>query len=129
MSGMKAPQISLRAIFFGMAAVAAALATHRAFWNSALPNHKLLLGDYLVLASLATGLGFVKTVPVRGAFHVTAIFAWAYLACGLHAGFGAMNDAQSLALSTKIGLALMGVCFLLASTVLTYSPERQGSAP
>jgi hypothetical protein len=111
-------KFSIRALLVGTAAIAAALGTHLAFWNPAHANYLLFLGWYLIAVSLLTVLSVSNFIGLRGEFRATTIFGWIYFVCVLKGGFGIqyLSQAQEFVTTTKMGLALMGVCFLIATT-------------
>jgi len=117
-------KFSIRALFAFTAAIAAALGTHVTFWGKGgQENYAIWLGYYLIAASLLTTASFSKVIPLRGAFWATAIFGWAYFLSVLRAGFG-----LEYALPTQLGLSLMGVCFLIAVTVIFLASPIQAEA-
>lgn len=115
---MKYFQFALRDFFFLTAVVAAGLGVHVTFGNAYTGSHTLWLGWYLIALSLLTALCFLGRASLRGIFLTTTIFGWAYLLCVLKLSFwGSPSEARGFADDTKVGLMLLGVCFLIAFTV------------
>ena len=109
-------RFQLADLFVGMAALGAGLAVHLGFWKPGYSNHSLWIGWYLLALSILTVLACVAKKETRGAYQATAAFGWTYLLFALRAGFGValLTDAEWYARNLQIGLAMMGVCLLVA---------------
>ena len=124
-------KFSLRALFVVTAAFAAGFGIHVTFWERGPENHELWLGWYLVAVALLTTACLSNAVPLRDAFRSTAIFGWAYFVFVLKAGLGieTMSQAQEIAVSTRMGLTFMGICFLIAAAAITLTSTTLGKTP
>jgi len=127
----KVMKYSLRSLMIGVTLVCVGLGIHLAFRSDSHPNYTLWLGWYLVAASLLSAVCVSKDIALRGAYLATAIFGWAYLVFVLKAGFGieTMSQAYEFAVSTRMGLAFMGVCFLIAAAGNTLAHSTLGHKP
>src|SRR5262245_8765182 len=104
--------------------IALALAIGRSFWKSnatttygvLAENHQLLFGVYLVLLTTATLGARFSTAPTRQFWLAYALFGWAYLVVGLHAGFGisGVPTANQLVTNSIMGVGLGMLCGLAA---------------
>jgi hypothetical protein len=122
---------SLRSLMIAVTLVCVGLGIHLAFRSNSDSNYQLWLGWYLVAASLLSAVCISKDIGLRGAYLATAIFGWAYLVFVLKAGFGieSMSQAYELAISTRMGLAFMVVCFLIAAAGNTLVRSTLGNKP
>ena len=104
--------------FVMIAAIAVVLGIYRAFWDASATNHSLLVGAYLLVLSLISTVSFFVglSIPLRFACRATTVFGWSYLLCVMQAGLGleTIYDSQALAKKSVLGLALLGLCLLLA---------------
>jgi hypothetical protein len=114
-------KFSIRGLLAVTAAIAAALGTHVAFWNKGgQENYAIWVGYYLIVVAILTMASLSKVIPLRGAFCTTALFGWAYFLSVLRAGYGLEN-----AFPAKLGLSLIGVCFLTVVAAVTLASPIQ----
>src|ERR1051325_7028137 len=114
-------RFSIRTLLAVTAVVAASLGIHLGFRSSSHPNYVLWLGWYLVAVSLLSMACFAQGARLLTAYRATTIFGWVYFLFVLKGGFWieTFSQAEEFSIHTRMGLAFMGLCFLVAATAIT----------
>ncbi len=117
---------SLSQLFTFVLLCAIAFGVCRSYWDPTRPNHRLLLGVYLVALATASVTAYFCRPGVRGFFLGFAAFGSAYLVCVLHGGFGLQTiyDAQALEQSTKLGMVLAFVAAVATHLCVSICSEN-----
>ena len=124
-------RFSIRTLMAVTAVVAAALGIHLGFRSSSHPNYLLWLGWYLVAVTLLTIACFPKVQHLRSAYLASAIFGWTYFIFALKGGLWieSFSQAEEFAIHTRMGLAFMGLCFLIAATAMMIASPLGSKKP
>jgi hypothetical protein len=124
-------RFSIRTLLLVTAVVAASLGIHLGFRSSSHPNYVLWLGWYLIAVSLLTMLCFAQGARLLSAYRAATIFGWAYFICVLKGGFWieTFSQAEEFAANTRMGLAFMGLCFLIAATAMVIASPLGSKRP
>jgi hypothetical protein len=117
-------------MLLAIAAVAAVLGVHLAYWDNNVPpqfgNYPVVLGWYLVATAVASAMSLTGRYALRTPFLATAVFGWAFFALVLQFGHvDSITMVPWLERTSWMGLSIMGACLLVAMTVVSVTTRPE----